>query len=123
MPVHTIIEGDSLTPLGMTLKQMSAGKLAAVNLTDRTVKVEVTDESGEVVIAETTTGVAVVSATGGQISYTFPTDLERGVYLVYARVYGSGDAHDTYPSPPPGKPELRMKVFVGGLSASGESDD
>jgi len=105
MPVHTIIEGDSLTPLGMTLKQMSAGKLAAVNLTGRTVKVEVTDENGETVVEETTTGVAVVSATGGQISYTFPADLERGVYLVYARVYGSGDARDTYPSPAPGKPE------------------
>jgi hypothetical protein len=122
MPVHTIIEGDSLTPLGMVLKQKSGGKLVAANLTDRTVKVEVTDESGTVVIPETTTGVEVVNATAGQISYTFPTDLERGVYLVYARVYGDGDARDTYPSPPPGKPEERMKVFVGGLSASGVSE-
>ena len=120
MPVHTIIEGDSLTPLGMVLKQMTAGKLVAANLTGKTVKVEVTDECGETVVAETETGVAVVSATGGQISYTFPTDLERGVYLVYARVYGEGGARDTYPSPPPGKPEERMKVFVGGLSSGGE---
>ena len=119
MPVHAITEADSLTPLGMQLKQMSAGRLVVTNLAGKTVKVLVTDEDGQTVVEETTTGVSVTKESQGLISYTFPTDLERGVYLVYARVYGEGDARDTYPSPPPAKPELRMKVFVGGLSAGG----
>jgi len=119
MPVHTITEADSLTPLGMQLKQMSAGRLVITNLTEKTVKVLVTDEDGQTVVEETTTGVSVINATQGLVSYAIPTTLEGGIYLVYARVYGSGNARDTYPSPPPGKPELRMKVFVGDLSARG----
>ena len=114
MPVEHRTTGDTLTPLGSTLKQRVSGGLQAVNLTGKTVKATVRNAAGTVVVAETTTGVVVVSATGGQVSYDFPSGasaLTAGTYHVYFSVYGSGGEateFDTYPTA--GPPANRLEV-------------
>jgi hypothetical protein len=117
MPVHYAGSGDSLTPLGATLKQKNtAGRLVAVNLTGRVVTAIVRDVDGALVIAETSTGVSVISAADGQVAYDFPTppaNLPDGWYFVQFRVYGTGGEageYDTYPAP---DPKLRMRVYIG----------
>ena len=117
MPVHYAGSGDSLTPLGATLKRRNtAGRLVAVDLTGAVVSAIVRDLYGVEVIAETTTGVSVTSAADGQVSYDFPTppaNLPDGWYFVQFRVYGTGaeaGEYDTYPAP---DPKLRMRVYIG----------
>lgn len=103
MAEHRTI-GDTLTPLGRTLKQRSStGALTAVNLTGKTVKFLLVAEDGTVVIAETTTGVTVVDATAGQVQYDFQaadivaiTAKGAGTYYAWFRVY-SGTEFDTFP--------------------------
>lgn len=122
MPTHTIAKGDSLTPLGVQLKQKDdTGALAVRDLTSKTVKVlVVTDDDEEtVVVAETTTGVTVVTAATGKVQYDFPTNNTTlnagGTFRVYFRVYGSGGEsteRDTHPIP---IDEKRMKVTFGSL--------
>jgi hypothetical protein len=114
MPTEYRTTGDSLTPLGATLKQRVSGGLQAVDLTDLTVKALVRNAAGTVVVAETTTGVVVVSAAAGQVSYDFPTGasaLPAGTYYVYFAVYGTaGDAteYDTYPTAGPAANRLEV---------------
>ncbi len=99
-----------------TLKQRVSGGLQAVNLTGKTIKVEVRNTAGMVVVAETTTGVAVVSAAAGQVSYDFPAGasaLPAGTYYVYFAVYGSGGEStefDTYPTAGPAANRLEVVV-------------
>ena len=120
MPVHYAGSGDSLTPMGATLKRRNtAGRLVATDLTGLTVTVIVYDEDEEEVIAETSTGITVINATAGQVAYDFPTppgNLPDGWYYVIFRVsdtpVGEEDVaeHDTYPAP---DPRNRMRVYVG----------
>ena len=114
MPIEHRTTGDTLTPLGATLKQRISGGLQAVNLTGKTVKAEVRNAAGTVVVAETTTGVVVVSASTGQVSYDFPSGasaLPAGTYYVYFVVSGAGGEateFDTYPTA--GPPANRLEV-------------
>jgi D-alanyl-D-alanine carboxypeptidase len=114
MPTEHRTTGDTLTPLGATLKQRISGGLQVVNLTGLTVKATVRTAAGTEAIAETTVGVVVVSATGGQVSYDFPSGssaLPAGTYYVYFAVYGSGGEateFDTYPTA--GPPANRLEV-------------
>lgn len=97
--IHVVAHGDSLTPLGLHLKQWNGSSYAAVSLTGKTVKVFVVDEAGTVRIAETETGVTVVEAATGKVSYTWPdgaSALPEGKYFLYARVY-SGSDRDSFP--------------------------
>jgi hypothetical protein len=100
MNTHDLYYGDSLTPIGLKFKQRNtSGDLANVDLTDKTVKVLICDHAGNVVVAETTTGVTVTTATAGEVSYDFPSGssaLAGGTYYLYARVYVGGQ-RDTYP--------------------------
>ncbi len=119
MPVHYAGSGDSLTPLGATLKRRdTTGRLVAVNLTGRVVSAIVRAEDETVVIAETVVGVAVTSAADGQVTYDFPeppNHLPDGWYYVQFRVYGTGGTageYDTYPAP---DPKQRMRVFIGAV--------
>ena len=120
MPKEYRTYGDKLTPLGFALKQRSCGDLVAVNLTGRVVKVQVVDLDGVTVVAETTTGVSVVDAEAGTVSYALPTGesrLEPGEYYVYFRAYGTGgDAAkaDVYPTSLP--ESNRMHLVIGGLA-------
>jgi hypothetical protein len=117
MPVQKIARGSRLTPLGVYLKQRSNGALQAVNLTSKTVKVFVTDGRGSIIVAETTTGVTVVNASAGQVSYALPAAVynrTRGDCSVYFNVYGSGGdstKYDTYPVPE-NHPASQMIVSV-----------
>lgn len=114
MPVEHRTTGDTLTPLGATLKQRVSGGLQVVNLTGKTVKAVVRNAAGTVMVAETTTGVVVVSAAAGQVSYDFPSGalaLPAGTYYVYFVVYGTGGEateFDTYPTA--GPPANRLEV-------------
>ena len=114
MPVEYRTTGDTLTPIGATLKQRISGGLQAVNLTGKTVKVTVRNSDGTEAIAETTTGVTVVDATAGQVSYDFPSGasaLAAGTYYVYFVVYGSGGEStefDTYPTAGPAANRLEV---------------
>ena len=117
MPVHYAGSGDSLTPMGATLKRRnSAGRLVSTDLTGLTVTVIVYDEDEEEAIAETSTGVTVVDAEDGEVSYDFPEppdNLADGWYYAVFRVYGAGgesDEYDTYPAP---DPKNRMRVYIG----------
>ena len=100
MNTHDLYYGDSLTPIGLKFKRRNTtGDLANVDLSGKTVKVLICDHGGNVVVAETTTGVTVTSATAGEVSYDFPSGaqaLDGGTYYLYARVY-SGTERDTYP--------------------------
>ncbi len=110
MNTHTIQYGDSRTPLGAVLKQKNeSGVLAAVDLTGVTVKVLIVDADGRVVVAETTTGVTVVDADAGKVSYEFRSGddaLPAGTYYLYFRVY-VGTERDTFPVVP-----KELKVVV-----------
>ncbi len=110
MNTHDIYYGDSLTPIGLKLKRKNtSGDLANVDLTAKTVKVLICDHAGAIVVAETTSGVTVASATAGEVSYDFPSGanaLNEGTYYLYARVY-SGTERDTYPVA-----EKQLKIHV-----------
>lgn len=76
----------------------ASGVLTAVNLTGLTVKFKMVDESGTVVVAETQTGVSVVTAASGTVNYDFSAagvDV-AGTYYGYFVVYDSGES-DHFP--------------------------
>lgn len=110
MNTHRVQYGDSLTPLGVQLKQQNeAGVLAAVDLTGKTVVVVIADSTGSVVISETTTGVETTEPGAGKVRYTFPSGqdaLQAGTYYLYFRVY-QGTRRDTFPVVPK---QLRIVV-------------
>ena len=94
--IHTVRVGDTLTPLGVELLQNGT----AVNLTGKTVKVlSYNAATGVAVVAETTTGVTVTSASLGLVAWDLPSAqvTTAGRYKVYFRVYSS-DERDTYPA-------------------------
>ena len=76
----------------------SSGVLTAVNLTGLTVKFKMVDESGTVVVAETQTGVSVVTAASGTVNYDFSAAGvdAAGTYYGYFVVYDSGES-DHFP--------------------------
>lgn len=99
---HEIVYGDTLTPIGATLKQKNtSGTLVAKVLTGLTVKAMITDTKNTTIVAETTTGVTVVDADAGQVTYDVQTTqrLLPGEYFLYFRLY-SGSERDTYPTKP-----------------------
>jgi hypothetical protein len=96
---HRIGIGDTLTPLGVQLKQLStSGVLTAVDLSGLTVKITLVNEAGTVVVNEGTTGVTVTDATNGKVQYDFQTAdvATAGTYYGWFTVY-SGTEKDTYP--------------------------
>ena len=96
---HSISVGDTLTPLGCQLKQLSAtGVLTVVNLAGLTVKFTMANSVGTVIVNEATTGVSVTNATTGKVQYDFQTAdvATAGTYYGWFTVY-SGTEHDTYP--------------------------
>lgn len=122
MPTHTIAKIDSLTPIGVQLKQKnSSGVLAARDVTGKTCKwLIVSDDDEETeVMAETTTGLTVVTAADGSLSLDLPIENATlnagGTFRVYVRVYGAGGEateKDTHPTP---NEEKRFKLIVAGL--------
>ena len=101
MDAHYRNYGDTQTPLGMHLTQADDdGDQQDYSLVGKTVKVVITDASdGSVVVAETTTGVTVVTAAEGKVSYDFQGGadlLPEGEYLVWVRAY-DGAEFDTFP--------------------------
>jgi hypothetical protein len=96
---HSLTVGDTLTPLGCQLKQVTtAGVLSPVSLAGLTVKFKMTDSAGATVVAETTSGVTVVDSATGKVQYDFQAaDVAKaGVYYGRFMVY-SGTERDTYP--------------------------
>ena len=119
MPRHTIAQGDSLTPLGATLKRKQTdGSLTAIDLTGLTVKATIVNTDETVEMAETTTGVTVVTAASGIVQYDFASGasaLAVGTYYLYFVVYGAGaesTEKDTYPTP---GEDLKLQVVVTAL--------
>jgi hypothetical protein len=107
--------GATLSPIGATLKQLGTnGRLAATNLTGKTVKVEVRNAQGNVVVAETTTGVTVTGLTTGDVAYAIPAALAAGgEFFLYFHVYGAGgesSKYDVFPIPQP--EENRMRIVI-----------
>ena len=102
MSVHRMTAGDSLTPLSVQLTQPDEnGNAVAVNLStisSLVIKFIMTDSEGDIVIAETTHGVTIVTAADGLVQYEFEeVDVVAGEYDAWFRVY-SGTKFDTYPS-------------------------
>lgn len=96
---HTITQGDTLTPLTVQLKQKDEdGELTAVDLTGRTVKFKMVDNVGTSVVAETTTGTSVTSASTGEVQIDFQTSwvANAGQYWGWVVTY-SGLERDTFP--------------------------
>lgn len=96
---HKIGIGDTLTPLGCQLKQLSAsGVLTPVVLSGLTVKFTLVNSAGTVVVNEGTTGVTVTEALTGKVQYDFQTTdvATAGTYYGWFTVY-SGAEKDTYP--------------------------
>jgi hypothetical protein len=101
MDAHYRTYGDMQTPLGLHLTRADDdGEQQDYDVTGLTVKVAITDASdGSVVVAETTTGITVVTASEGKVSYDFQGGanlLPEGEYLVWIRVY-DGTEFDTFP--------------------------
>ena len=113
MPKEYRTTGETLTPLGVNLQQRgSDGKLANVNLTGRVVKVVVVNMHGNIVVAETETGVSVTSAAAGEVSYAIPSSL-RGEHWIYFHAYGTGGNSSKYDIFPTAIPEEnRMRVVI-----------
>lgn len=100
MLIHRRVVGDTLSPLPVTIQRDGA----AVDLTNRVVKVQVNDSDGNVVVAPTTAGVTVTSAVDGEVDYDFASTGvdEGGTFYVYFLVHGitgggSDTEFDTYP--------------------------
>ena len=110
MQVHKISLGNTLTPLGCQLRQLGTdGLYAGVNLAGLTVKFTMIAEDGTVVVAETATGVTVVTAATGYVQYDFQAaDVDvAGTFYGYFNVY-SGTEFDTYPAE-----ERQLKIVIG----------
>lgn len=100
MKTHEITVGDTLTPLGVQLRQKGTdGVYAPVDLSGLIVKFTMVAEDGTVVVNEGTTGVTVTDATTGKVQYDFQaTDVDTvGTYFGWFTVY-SGSERDTYPA-------------------------
>lgn len=96
--VHHLSVGDTLTPVGATLKQRNtSGVLAAVNLTGKTVKFRMVDDAGTVVVNDA--AATVVTAESGTVQYDFAAgDVDTaGTYWGWFLVY-SGSEFDTFPA-------------------------
>lgn len=101
MDVHYRTYGDTQTPLGLHLTRADDdGEQQDYSLVGKTAKVVITDASDDsIVVAETTTGVTVVMASEGKLSYDFQGGaglLPAGEYLLWVRVY-VGAEFDTFP--------------------------
>lgn len=114
MNTHEITYGDSLTPIGLQLKQTDEdGVLTPVDLTSKTVKAVICQADGTIVIDETTTGVWIVDAEAGKVSFDFPggaSALDPGTYYLYLRVYSAAE-RDTYPVVPK-QMEVRVRQHI-----------
>lgn len=96
---HPISVGDTLTPLGVQLKQRNAtGVLTAVNLDGMTVKFSLVAADGTVLQDETTDGVTVVDPDNGLVQYQFAAGdvASEGEHFGWFSVY-AGSHRDTYP--------------------------
>jgi hypothetical protein len=103
--------GATLTPLGVRLTQRnSKGKLVPVDLDGLTVQVEVRNAQGNVVVAETTTGVTVVAAADGEVSYDLTPLTGGGEFFPFFHVYGAGGKYDVFPVPLPEENRLRVVI-------------
>lgn len=92
--------GDTVTALAVQLKQKNeAGVLSVVDVTGKTVKFKMVDQTGTVVIAETDTGVSTEDAINGKVSYAFSAAgvAAAGTYYGYFTVYSSA-VFDTFPA-------------------------
>jgi hypothetical protein len=93
---HFVGVGDTLTPIGVTLKQGGT----AVDVTGLTIKCKLVNADTDAVVTDwTTTGASIVSATAGTVQYDFAAAdvASAGTFYLYFRVY-SGAEFDTYPS-------------------------
>lgn len=107
---HHVHVGDTLRPLGATLKRDVAGVPTAVDLTGKTVKFAMFTTAGVAVVAETTAGVSVTDAEAGKVEYDFQSaDVATvGTYYAYFIVEAASE-QETFP------PEQgRMQVVVHG---------
>lgn len=66
-----ITTGDTIVPLRAQLTQDIDGVSTIVDLTPYTIKFHMTSDNGVSVIAETTTGVTVISAVSGEVQFDF----------------------------------------------------
>lgn len=110
MQTHKISIGNTLTPLGCQLRQLGTdGLYAGVNLTGLTVMFTMIAEDGTVTVAETATGVSVITATSGYVQYDFQAaDVDvAGTFYGYFNVY-NGTEFDTYPAE-----ERQLKIVIG----------
>ena len=98
--VHRRHVTDTRTLLSVTLQQPnSAGTLTAVDLTGLTVKYKMLNRAdGTTTIAETTTGVTVVTAASGTVNYDFSAAgvLTAGIFNGFFVVYASSET-DHFP--------------------------
>ena len=98
--VHRRHVTDTRTLLSVTLQQPnSAGTLTAVDLTGLTVKYKMLNRAdGTTTIAETTTGVTVVTAASGTVNYDFSAAgvLTAGIFNGFFVVYSSSET-DHFP--------------------------
>lgn len=100
-PKHGISVGDTLTPLGVQLKQIGEdGVLAVVPLTGKTVKFSMVDANGTKIVDKSATGVTVVEEATGKVKYDFrAADVDTaGMFTAYFHVY-DGEECDTFPAP------------------------
>lgn len=100
MDTHEIAVGDTLTPLGARLRQLGdSGVYEDVNLADKSVTFKMVAEDGTVVVAETSTGVTIVTASEGKVKYDFSAaDVDTaGTYYAWFRVADTGGETDTFP--------------------------
>ena len=100
MQVHKIIVGDTLTPLGVQLKQKSAaGVLSVVDLSNSTCKFLMVAANGVVKVAETDSNVTITDASNGKVQYDFQsTDVDTpGTYYAWFKNYSGGEC-DTFPT-------------------------
>lgn len=91
--------GDTLTPIRARLQQKDAsGVLADVDLTGLTIKARGAKDDGTSWIAETVTGVTVVTASSGLVQYDFQTGdvVNPGLFWLLFVVY-NGAERDTFP--------------------------
>lgn len=96
-PIHRRAVGDTYSAFQVTIKKDGV----AVDLTSKDVMFSMNDEDGNVVVAETATGVTVTDAANGEVEYDFQAaDVdEAGNFYGYFHVYDTspGTERDTYP--------------------------
>jgi hypothetical protein len=96
---HTRHLNDTRTVLPVTLMQKDeSGEDAAVDLTGLTVKFKLLDADNVEIVAETETGVTVVTASEGKVNYDFSAAgvNTAGRYYAYFLVY-DGSESDHFP--------------------------